>query len=109
MIKSKKPKRKGYPWKCNFCGGKLMFYSILEFNSELRKQLAEYANLKGNEIFKVQKCENIECGRTFIFIEPPQTIPLHILQAYDTERSKITKEVFDSLRQTDKKKKDEES
>jgi hypothetical protein len=74
MIATKKPKRKGYPWKCNFCGGKLMFHSILEFSSELRKQLALQVGIAETSRFKVQKCADPKCGRTYIFIEPSVTL-----------------------------------
>jgi hypothetical protein len=62
-------KENSNPWICNYCGSQLMFYSQLEFTPEIRKQLADQAAIKGTEIFKVQKCENPKCNRTYIFIE----------------------------------------
>ena len=58
------------PFKCNFCGGKLMFYNQLEFSPELYKAIVEQTGIKGTEIFKVQKCDNPKCGRIYIWLEP---------------------------------------
>jgi len=70
VIGRKPTKRKRYPWKCNFCGGKLMFYSILAFSPELETQILKESGVsETSALFKVQKCDNPDCGRTYIFIE----------------------------------------
>lgn len=62
--------KKRNPFKCNYCGGKLLFYSQIEFGPELRKAIAVQTGTKGTETFKVQKCDNPKCGRTYIWLEP---------------------------------------
>lgn len=47
-----------------------MFYSQYEVAPEIRAQLKEIAGIKGDETFQVQKCNNPNCGRTYIFMEP---------------------------------------
>jgi hypothetical protein len=76
-VVSRKPKRKGYPWKCNFCGSKLMFYSILVFTTELEQQILKQSGVtEPSALFKVQKCDNKDCGRTYIFIETNRVVAL---------------------------------
>lgn len=47
-----------------------MFYNQFEVAPKIREQLKEIAGIKGDEAFKIQKCVNPDCGRTYIWIEP---------------------------------------
>lgn len=78
------------PFTCNFCGGKLMFYSQLEFTPELRKVIAEQTATKGIETFKVQKCE--KCQRTYIWLESHITVytPEELMKAIEQGYTAIT-------------------
>jgi len=61
------PKRN--PFKCNYCGSDLMMYQIF-LTPSLLKQLKEVAQTKASDTFRVQKCENPKCGRTYIWADP---------------------------------------
>ena len=82
--------KKRLPWTCNFCGGKLWFVAqftvspeiVSAINAELKSfpskvipfeprtwKVLTPIPLKEDDVFKLQVCDNPECGRKFIFID----------------------------------------
>jgi transcription elongation factor Elf1 len=61
---------KTLPFKCNYCNAPLLFYSMLDLTPKLKKQLAiQCAVSEANLQLKVQKCQNKDCNKTYIWIE----------------------------------------